>query len=134
MESQHYTELVLSLVRAFVAGSIAFSLGSCVSGASGSRDIRFDIAPGAPEIVLAGVQQTPAETKIRGEVALPMTNGEGIFSGSIEAPGQPPLSFRHIRVVPEPTPRKYGRRAFFAIRTGRRLPAGTRVRLAFEKV
>ncbi len=116
---------------------LSLALAGCVSASGETHNISFDIGRSRPAyVVLAGAEQTPKETVIYGQAALPMTSRFGAFTGGVEAridvPGQPPLVFHDVRVVPRPKPRKLGAEAFFTIHTGRVLPAGTRVHLVYR--
>jgi|ThiBiot_300_plan_2_1041538.scaffolds.fasta_scaffold01543_8 hypothetical protein len=114
-------------------------LAGCSSiAALPARDgIIFDIARSEPaRVTQAGANEENGETVIYGEAALPMTVRPGLFFGgvdaTIDAPGQKPILFHRIKVIPRPRPRVMGGEAFFVIHTGQLLPPGAVVHLVYR--
>ena len=115
----------------------AAGLTGCVSAGARSADVTVTISPSSPAYVLvAAARQTPRETVIDGEAALPMTSRSFGFTGGVDAridpPEGPPFEISSVKVTPRPRPRKFGAEAYFTIHTGRRLPPGTRVVLTYR--
>lgn len=112
-------------------------LAGCVSTGARADDVKVTVSPSAPAYVsVAAARDTPRETVIDGEAALPMTSGAFGFAGGVDAridpPDGPPFEIRNVKVVPRPRPRKLGGEAYFTVHTGRHLPPGTRVNLTYK--
>jgi hypothetical protein len=121
----------------FLAMLAGMGLAGCVSTDARSADIKVTISPSAPAYVLvAAARQTPRETVIDGEAALPMTSRSFGFTGGVDAridlPNGQTFEIRGVRVIPRARPRKLGGEAYFTIHTGRRLSPGTRISLIYR--
>jgi hypothetical protein len=112
-------------------------LAGCVSTGARADDVKVTVLPSAPAYVsIAAARDTPQETVIDGEAALPMTSRAFGFTGGVDAridpPNGRPFEIRNVKVVPRPRPRKFGGEAYFTVHTGRHLPPGTRVNLIYD--
>jgi hypothetical protein len=112
-------------------------LAGCVSIGARADGVKVTVSPSAPAYVsVAAARDTPRETVIDGEAALPMTSRGFGFTGGVDAridpPDGQPFEIRNVKVVPRPRPRKLGGEAYFTIHTGRHLPSGTRVTLIYD--
>jgi hypothetical protein len=119
---------------------IAFAgleLAGCVSTGAQANGVKITILPSAPAYVsIAAARDTPRETVIDGDAALPMTSRAFGFTGGVDARIDPPhgrpFEVRNVKVVPRPRPRKLGAEAYFTVHTGRHLPPGTHVTLTYD--
>jgi len=112
-------------------------LAGCVSAGAGADGVKITVLPSAPAYVsIAAARDTPRETVIDGEAALPMTSRAFGFTGGVNAridpPNGRPFEIRNVKVVPRPRPSKFGGEAYFTVHTGRHLPPGTRVNLTYR--
>lgn len=112
-------------------------LAGCVTTDATPQDVKITISPSTPAYVsTAAARDTPSETVIDGEAALPMTSRSFGFTGGVDAKIDPPngqaFEIRGVKVVPRPKPKKLGGEAYFTIHTGRRLPPGTSVNLTYK--
>jgi len=112
-------------------------LTGCVSAQAQADDVNVSITPSAPAYVsIAAARDTPLETVIDGEAALPMTSRAYGFTGGVDARIDPPnghaFEIRGVKVVPRPKPKKLGGEAYFTIHVGRHLPPGTRINLTYR--
>jgi hypothetical protein len=115
----------------------ALGLAGCVSTGARADDVKVTVSPSAPAYVsVAAARDTPEETVIDGEAALPMTSRAFGFTGGVDAridpPNGRPFEIRNVKVIPRPRPRKFGAEAYFTVHTGRHLPAGTHVNLTYD--
>jgi hypothetical protein len=116
---------------------IGLEVAGCVSTRARTNDVKVTVSPSAPAYVsIAAARDTPQETVIDGEAALPMTSRSFGFTGGVDAKIDPPngqaFEIRGVKVVPRPKPKKLGGEAYFTIHTGRHLPPGTRVNLTYR--
>lgn len=115
----------------------AWGLAGCMSTVARADDVKVSVSPSAPAYVsIAAARDTPQETVIDGEAALPMTSRAFGFTGGVDAridpPDGQPFEVRNVKVVPRPRPRKLGAEAYFTVHTGRHLPPGTHVTLTYD--
>jgi hypothetical protein len=116
---------------------IGLELAGCVSTLARTNDVKVTVSPSAPAYVsIAAARDTPRETVIDGEAALPMTSRAFGFTGGVDAridlPNGRAFEIRNVKVIPRARPRKFGGQAYFTIHTGRHLPPGTRVTLTYD--
>ena len=112
-------------------------LAGCVSTGARADGVKVTVSPSAPAYVsIAAARDTPQETVIDGEAALPMTSRAFGFTGGVDARIDPPNSrafeIKNVKVIPRSKPRKFGGEAYFTVHTGRHLPPGTRVNLTYD--
>jgi hypothetical protein len=112
-------------------------LAGCISTDARPQDDKVTISPSTPAYVsIAAARDTPSETVIDGEAALPMTSRSFGFTGGVDTkidlPNGHAFEIRGVKVVPRPKPQKLGGEAYFTVHTGRHLPPGTRVNLTYR--